>query len=58
MAVRSALRRLRWIVLAFGIVLTVGCADGGDVDDFADLRPYLANGPYADLLVDCVNIEA
>ena len=57
MAVRSALRRLRWIVLAFGIVLTVGCADGGDVDDFADLRPYLANGPYADLLVDCVNIE-
>jgi len=57
MAVRSALRRLRWIVLAFGIVLTVGCADGGDVDDFADLEPYLENGPYADLLVGCVNIE-
>jgi len=58
MKVLRARRAFRFLPIALCASLAVGCARGsGSEDDFANLVPYLADGPYADVLVDCVAIE-
>lgn len=51
------LRLLGSVVLVLCVGLSAGCGGESEGDIFANLRPYLASGPHADVLVRCVTIE-
>ena len=60
---------MKLVVLSILSLLLFGCGGSGSSEpqlidggaklnpDYSNLQPYIASGPYADKLVDCVAIE-